>query len=104
MTNKKCQCCSVVGSGDLISRIWRIETNSEIPEYRFTIAPTQDVNFETENMFRTADLWSMINLLRVIAQELVQDGGFSASDKTSLKQLAELLETVTAACEKARQK
>ena len=101
MTIKKCQCCSVVGAGDLVSRIWRIETDSELPEYRFTIGLMQDIPCELETMFRIADLWSLISLLRVIAQELVQDGGFSASDKTSLKQLAELLESVTAACEKA---
>lgn len=84
----KTQLCAIVGAGELMSKIWRIETGADLPEYRYTIELADAVPSIGTQLFQPADLASLANLLRVLTRELLHDGGFSAGDKVWLKQFA----------------
>lgn len=88
------QCCAIVGAGELMSRILRIDTDACWPEYRYTIELADAVPGVGSPLFQPADLTSFVNLLRVLTRELLRDGGFTVDDKASLQQFAELMDAI----------
>lgn len=83
--NEKTQLCAIVGSGQLMSKIWRIETGADWPEYRYTVELADAVPSVGSQLFEPADLPSLLNLLRVLTNELLHDGGFDPDEKAWLQ-------------------
>lgn len=90
-SNQKTQLCANIGAGELMSKIWRIETGADGPEYRYTVELVDAVQGVGTQLFEPADLPSLLNLLRVLTNELLHDGGFSLGDKVWLKQFADVV-------------
>ncbi len=88
------QCCAIVGAGELMSRILRIDTDACWPEYRYTIELVDAVPGVGSPLFQPADLPSFVNLLRVLTRELIHDGGFEVAEKDWMRQFAELMDVM----------
>lgn len=88
----KAQCCAIVGADRLTSRVLRIDTDADLPEYRYTIEPEHGLRGVETPYFRPEDLASLVKLLRVLTRELIHDGGFNVVDKVSLNQFADSLD------------
>lgn len=86
------QCCAVAGSGDLVSKIWRLIRDDGTTAHVFTIGLAEPDAPVGLNLFQPTDLLPMLRLLRVIAQELVHDGAAGQNIRDLLQEIAEALD------------
>ncbi len=91
------QCCAVAGSGDLVSKIWRLIRDDGTSSHVFTIGLAEPDAPVGLNLFHPTDLLPMLRLLRVIAHELLHDGGSDSEMKSLLTDITATLDVAVEA-------
>jgi hypothetical protein len=82
----------IVGSGPLLSSIWKLGDVAAGCRYRFNvIRETSEKGFFTD-LFQPQDLGHFIKLIQVLAAVIADDGCLSPSERRTLKNIATQLD------------
>ena len=82
----------IVGSGPLLSSIWKLDDVAAGCRYRFNvIRETSDKGLFTD-LFQPQDLGHFIKLIQVLAAVIADDGCLSPSERITLKNIAAQLD------------
>ena len=84
----------IVGSGNLISHVHRIDGRADNDAYRFNLF-RNDENGTVAQSFRPSDLRAFIKTCQVLAFEMAADGWMSGDVRDELIQLSTELDEIT---------
>ncbi len=89
--SKNVECIAVADARNLVSQAWRLSDENKLPACGFTIMHENEA-IPAARMFHTNELPGLLCLIRVVAQELMHDGGFTPDIKVKLARLVTNLE------------
>ena len=84
---------AVLGAGDLVSHLRRVESPLGEPEYRFNVFREASCG-EVTHSLRLADLSDLLSLCYVVAFAALDDGWLAEDERTGLQELIEKLDSI----------
>ena len=84
---------AVLGAGDLVSHLRRVDSTIGEREYRFNVF-RESSGGEVTHSLRLADLMNLLDLSYVVAFAALDDGWLPEDERTGLQELIEKLDSI----------